>query len=139
MKHVRASSTEVVYIDEFSLSSRKSTFYGWGPINEKLFVKSSDDFATTSFVVGLSASRLYGVLGKQATIDSNVFSAYIRNVLKQFRRSPDFGLKELLLVMDNASIHKTSLIKSKLTKHKVGILTIMAYSPWLNPAESYIS
>ena len=44
-----------------------------------------------------------------------------------------------LLIADNASIHKTKRVSQLLNSNKVGLLTIYLYSPWLNPAEGFIS
>ena len=43
------------------------------------------------------------------------------------------------LAWDNVTIHKTKIVRELLDEHKMGLLTIKPYSPWLNPAEGYIS
>ena len=43
------------------------------------------------------------------------------------------------MAWDNATIHKTKIIRELLVEHKMGLLTMKPYSPWLNPAEGYIA
>ena len=55
---------EVIYIDEFSLSSKKIGFYGWSKRECKSYLKHFDRSFTMSFVVALSKERIYGIMGK---------------------------------------------------------------------------
>lgn len=43
--------------------------------------------------------------------------------------------KDIVLLMDNAAIHKHSQVKETARKMKVNILFNAEYSPWLNPIE----
>ena len=45
----------------------------------------------------------------------------------------------MIIVADNAAVHKSNLIKDWIKKQNIGIVTIAPYWPFLNPIESYIS
>jgi transposase len=45
----------------------------------------------------------------------------------------------MVIVADNATIHKTKEVEKLLQEYQTSLLTIAPYSPWLNPAEKYIN
>ena len=49
-----------------------------------------------------------------------------------------WSVYSIILVTDNALIHKTKGISEFLESKEARLLTIYLYSPWLNPIEGYI-
>ena len=139
LQKLKEEQVEAVFIDKFSLNSRKYKLYGWGKVNSKVFIKFKPAFDSMSFIVGLSASRYYGIMGKKGSINSDFFKHYIVNLLKQYKASPDYFSKNLLIIADNATIHKSLKTNGLVEILNIGLLTITPYSPWINPVESYIS
>ena len=139
LQTLRSSSTEVIYLDEFSFDTRKSKFYGWGPRNSKVFAKWFLEDQWFSFIVGLSSERYYGFLGTDQTINSDIFKTYIRALIKQIKDDSMDTNKSYLIVWDNAAIHKSEKIQKTLEEKSFGMLTIWPYWPWLNLVEPYIN
>ena len=51
-----------------------------------------------------------------------------------------FGVdrSKIVFVMDNASIHKSKIMKDYIKEHRLFVLTTTPYWPWLNPTEKVI-
>ena len=79
------------------------------------------------------------LLLNNTTIDSTIFWQYLEELIKD-QIEVEFSDKFFfLLAWDIATIHKTKIVRDLLVEHKMGLLTIKPYSPWLNPAEGYIA
>ena len=139
LQNLLKSSSEVLFIDEFSYDIRKTMHYGWGPKNTKLFISQSLESFSISFIVGLSMKRYYGVTGKFGTIWSKIILKHLQGCVKQYNEENEIEGNSLIIVADNAAVHKSNLIKDWLKKQNIGIVTIAPYWPFLNPIESYIS
>ena len=138
LQKLRNSNIEMIYLDEFSFDPRKTKFHGWGKKNSKKFISWFPEMKTMSFVIGFSQKQFYGVLGKQGTINSDVFKYYLQGLIKQLNSANNSMFDSALIIWDNAVIHKSRIIKTFLSNNSVGILTIYPYCPVLNPIETLI-
>ena len=77
-------------------------------------------------------------MANKGTNDSKVFRYFLGKVIEA--RNNIFGNIDYKIwcVIDNASIHKTIIIKEYAERNKVCLITIPAYSPSLNAVESLI-
>ena len=67
--------------------------------------------------------------------DANLFENFIYNMLNKLRRDPEMINKHIVILMDNATIHKSSIVYKTERAMKTTILFNAQYSPWLNPIE----
>ena len=67
--------------------------------------------------------------------DANLFENFIYNMLNKLRRDPEMINKHIVILMDNATIHKSSIVYKRARAMKTTILFNAQYSPWLNPIE----
>ena len=138
LQKLRNSNIEMIYLDEFSFDPRKTKFYGWDKKNSKKFISWFPEMKTMSFVIGLSQKQFYGMLGKQGTINSDVFKYYLQGLIKQLNSANNSMYDSAKIIWDNAVIHKSRIIKTFLSNNSVGILNIYPYCPFLNPIETLI-
>ena len=68
---------ELIYVDEFSLSRRKNSTYGWGVKGEKKWMIINQDPFSMSFIVAFSSQKLHGIMWVQGTIDTRIFGLFI--------------------------------------------------------------
>ena len=68
-------------------------------------------------------------------VDSVVFENFVYQTLLSIRKDKNYKDRDVVLLMDNAAIHKHSQVKETARKMKVNILFNAEYSPWLNPIE----
>ena len=130
---------ETIFVDEFTISSRNNNHYGWTYKGQKGFVASMDDKFTMSFIAAFSARWFYGIQGVTMTTDSSMFIKFLRSFVTTRRSLYEADqTPPAVLIMDNASIHKSSLVKNAVEKLQLSLLTITPYSPALNPCEKLI-
>jgi transposase len=61
--------------------------------------------------------------------DSVFFENFIYNMLDKLRRDPSTANKDIVLFMDNAAIHKNSIVFETARRMKANILFNAEYSP----------
>lgn len=64
-----------------------------------------------------------------------MFENFIYYTLRSLRTDSAYKDKDIVLLMDNAVIHKHSQVLETARKMKVNVLFNAEYSPWLNPIE----
>lgn len=68
-------------------------------------------------------------------VDSVVFENFLYHTLRSIRYDQRLRDRPVVLLMDNAVIHKHESVLSTALKMKVNVLFNAEYSPWLNPVE----
>ena len=130
---------ETIFVDEFTISSRNSNHYGWAFKGQKGFIASMDDKFSMSFIAVFSARWFYGIQGVTMTTDSSAFVRFLRSFVITRRSLYDLDeIPPAVLIMNNASIHKSSLVKTAVKNLQLSLLTITPCSPALNPWEKLI-
>ena len=66
------NDVEMIYFDEFSLSARHTSLYGWTKTGSKGYVAQNTESFWMGFIVGFSRSYLYGIMGTKSSVDSTV-------------------------------------------------------------------
>ena len=64
-----------------------------------------------------------------------VFENFVYHSLLSVRRDKAYADEDIVLLMDNAVIHKHSQVLETARKLKVNVVFNAEYSPWLNPIE----
>ena len=68
-------------------------------------------------------------------VDSVLFENFIYQALTSIRKDRGNAGKDVIILMDNAVIHKHRLVLETARDLKVNVLFNAEYSPWLNPIE----
>lgn len=92
-----------------------------------------------SFVAAITKDQLVSSQVIEGAFDAVLFENFLYHTLRQLRTDNDLGLKKIVLLMDNAVIHKYSEVLENARKLKVTVLFNAEYSPWLNPIEQLFS
>ena len=64
-----------------------------------------------------------------------MFDNFLHRTLHKLRVDKDTKSKQIVILMDNATIHKHPTIYETARKFKANVLLNAQYSPWLNPVE----
>jgi transposase len=86
----------------------------------------------------IAALTQHCVLAAQITeggTDAVVFDNFLHRLLTKLRTDKSTKHKHIVVLMDNATIHKHSSIYETARRFKVNVLFNAQYSPWLNPVE----
>ena len=113
---IQSQCIEVVYIDEFTVSSRNYSNYGWAPKGSKGYLKHYENNFKMSFILAFSKNRIHGVVGSSQTSDSLVFKYFLCKTIEWIWTKLRQNLEDVVFVMDNHSIHKSEVIKNFIKK-----------------------
>lgn len=122
----------MVVADECKLQSEPNPFYRWSRKNRPQVMKILREKKAVSFYGGLSMNR-GNVIGHQCSWqDSSETIKFLEQIKKKYR-----GLGKVLLIWDNASWHKSKMIRQWLEDNPevVKLMNFPPYSPDLNPIE----
>ena len=122
---------EIAYIDEFRYSAHDDRFYGWSSKASNSAYWANPQTFNMSFWVMMCQDYIVAIKGTTGTFDGRLFSQFIKESLV-------FLPENVVLWMDNSSIHKTLEVHKAFEKHNILAWTIPAYSSWLNPWEHLI-
>ena len=129
---------EKVFIDEFSISSHRNKFRGWASKDQKPAITAKLDNFSMYFTIAVSSNHLYGVIASDKASTAPKFIYFIDNLLISLSKNATSNIKEIVFIIDNASIHKTNEVDDYARRVKIPLLTIPPYSPALNGAETVI-
>lgn len=88
-----------------------------------------------SFVAAISKEKVIASQILEGGVSSVVFENFIYHTLRHLRTSRETADKDIVLFMDNAVIHKHSIVLQTAQKFKANVVFNAEYSPWLNPVE----
>ena len=88
-----------------------------------------------SLIAAISQDNIVSSQLIEGGVDSVIFENFIYYTLRSIRTNPRFSNRPVVLLMDNAVIHKHSIVLETARKMKVNVLFNAEYSPWLNPIE----
>ncbi len=121
---------DLYYMDESGFSLMACVPYGWQPIGQTVAIPSNRSHRLNVLGFMTRSNHLYAYTSKQS-ITSDVVVACIDEFFLQVS-------KRTVIVVDQASIHTSSLIEEKLEEWKarqVELFVLPSYSPQLNLIE----
>ena len=92
-----------------------------------------------SFICALSEKKIYGILGVEGSITSDIIKHYITELVLNRKLGPDMSSSSFVIIWDNAKVHSNKLIEDFLVKSKLRAISIPQYTPVLNPWEKSIN
>ena len=125
---------DIVYIDEsgFSLAMRRT--------QGRSLVGSRDDARVKnvraqniSLIAAVSSEKIWTFEITKGSVNSKKFEEYMSKLVEDLRLK---GLKKVLLIMDNASIHKSEYLSNAVRESGHTHMFLPPYSPFLNPIEN---
>ena len=90
---------------------------------------------SVSYIAAISQDRVISSQIIEGGVDSTLFENFIYHTLRSVRTDEALHHRNVVLLMDNAVIHKHSAILQTARKMKVNVLFNAQYSPWLNHIE----
>lgn len=121
-------------MDESGIDSYFHRSYGWAPSRERVYGEiSGKRFARESFIAARCGSTVFAPLCFQGTCNTLLFNAWIEHFLVPQLKPGQ------LVILDNATFHKSQIAKKLIEKVGCKILFLPPYSPDLNPIEKFWS
>lgn len=129
-KLLQVEEVKRVYLDEFGIDQKITREYGWAERGKKLIERIKGK--REKRINGIAAYRQGKVIAPmlyEGSMTTVFFNEYIKN-----RLLPELNPGDVL-IMDNASFHKSPLVNDYLAEKGCSVLFLPAYSPELNPIE----
>ena len=122
----------LVYCDEMGVSNNITTLYGWADKGERSYAEQAG-FATerVNIVAGYNAGtkELIAPLEHSGYMNKRLFNQWVSELLCPLLKPGQ------LVIMDNASIHKSPLVRELIEKADCFLVYLPVYSPDLNSIE----
>ncbi|MDM8565450.1 transposase [Candidatus Halobeggiatoa sp. HSG11] len=104
--------------------------YGWAPKGEKIFgCRKGKREKNINIIAALNGHTIIAPLMYESTTNADLFNVYLEECLL-----PAVKLGQII-IMDNASFHKSIETESLIGEAGCYLLFLPAYSPELNPIE----
>ena len=104
--------------------------YGRAPRGERVSERVPRNYgAQTSLISSLSLAGVEATMSIEGAVDTEVFDAYIEQVLRPTIRAGD------VLVLDNLTAHRASLIEQVAAECGAAVIWLSPYSPDFSPIE----
>lgn len=133
MEEVKAyPKTERIYVDESGIDSYFHRLYGWSKRGIQIFGEvCGKRFARESFIAAKRGSKVIAPLCFQGTCNTKLFNLWVEQFLV-----PELEPGQVV-ILDNASFHKSERTKALIEKAGCKLLFLPPYSPDLNPIEKF--
>jgi transposase/transposase-like protein len=122
--HQQAPYENVIAIDECHFNASDYVRYGWAPKRERLSKRKNDRPQRLSLLLAVSKRGVVASQIVRGRVDSSVFIDFLSKLPSGTN-----------LMLDNASIHRSKLVKTFCLDKKMTLNYIPPYCPWYNPVE----
>ena len=125
-------SRDVVYVDESGFHDNIRNEWGWSPRGEIIIgERKSKPTEKLNLIGGLINNEIIAPLAYASYTDTEIFNTWLEKCLIPVLP------KNCIIVMDNASFHKSEETRSIIKENGHQLLFLPPYSPDLNPIENY--
>jgi len=121
----------IVWLDESSISSESNVGRTWGLSGKTPIVPSNGEREKINVIGTIDQNGITHFMTYEGTTDSQIIISYIDQLSK-------IKKNKIYLILDNASYHKSNLVKQHIKDFHDGWLELVylpTYSPELNPCE----
>ena len=127
--------SQLIYCDEMGVSNNITTLYGWAEKGKRSYAETSG-FATErlNIVAGYNSGtkELLAPLEHSGSMNTELFNQWIEEHLCPSLQSGQF------VIMDNASFHKSPMVRDLITKAGCTLIYLPVYSPDLNSTSALL-
>ncbi|CAG9335348.1 unnamed protein product [Blepharisma stoltei] len=137
---LQRAGKEMVSVDEAQVNRGETANYGWAKKGQRALYIRGRKGKPLQIVTAARPSGLIGYIIKQNRIDQYSYKHFLSLVFEKLKEIDPENYKERFFIfMDNASAHKTKLIKDYCEIHGMIVLCNAPMTPQLNPIEFVFS
>ena len=135
-----SDGSNLIYMDEAGIDKEPVREYGWSPIGQRLIGEVSGmRHSRTSVIAGYSRffkSLIAPNSYKGNTDSQKIYNWFENQLLPQLKQKTiETGIVDFVIVLDNASIHRSLKLKELVENSGYKLLFLAPYSPDYNPIE----
>jgi transposase len=121
---------DLIYLDESGVSTQMARPYARAPRGQRVHATvPGGNWKMLTILGAMDHNGMLAAMTVEAATDSDVFFAYLENVLCPKLRPGH------VVVMDNLSVHKVDGVRQRIEATGARVLYLPPYSPDLNPIE----
>ena len=129
----------IINIDESCINKSIKTSYSWGIKGAAIECKNAPFLGSISWIMGICSNGAWVSFLIKETINSRNFVWFLK-IMKDWLNSHDnFGYDDVVILLDNASIHKSKEAKIMIERLWCKVIYLPAYSPEFAPIEMAFS
>lgn len=132
-------SFTLIYIDESSFNNHKRKRKKWVKKAHNNHFLDNGRIKSMSLILAVSNKKVMNFFLNKKANNAHTFKIFLKNLHKSIISSKTtrniYESNKICLLMDNATIHKTDLVKDYLKSTKFNVIYLPPYYPDLNSAE----
>ena len=125
------NKNDIISIDEVSFDTNLYPNYGWSKKGTRLFAEINASRKRYTVICAVSNKTIIGYKIVRGSANAVIFLDFIKNILK--------NVKNKYILLDNARIHHTKIVKEYMNTITNKLLFNVPYYPEFNPIEKVFS
>lgn len=124
----------IVYSDETGIDDNEVSLMGWAPVGKRCYaLKNAERKKRFNIIAALNLNKIFAPFVFEGYSNAHIYETYIAQVLVPVLEPG------MVLVIDNASFHKSKRITDLIESAKCSVLFLPPYTPEFNPIENHWS
>ena len=103
--------TEIIYIDEFKMSTNKSNLYGWRSKGAKGYVRLSIDQFSMNFIAVVLEIKIYGVMEVDGSVNAEILIHFLKKLCKARSIGVNNRQTPFIIRLDNTPLHTAAAVE----------------------------
>ena len=132
-------NTLVINIDETSFNRHIKNSYSWSRKGVPTEAKNSPFTGSINCLMAILSSGQWLLLLTNKTSNSEKFVLFLNKLNSWISANEGFGYKDILITLDNWSIHKSKEVTQILKELNFNVIYLPAYTPQFAPIEMWFS
>ncbi|CAG9321969.1 unnamed protein product [Blepharisma stoltei] len=130
---------QLISIDECQVNRGETAYYGWSKEGQKAMNICGRKGPPLQIVVACSSHKLLGYMVKPNKVNEFGYKHFLQAIIGKLKEMDENYKEKYFLFMDNASAHKTKMIKDFCELEGITVLCNAPMTPQLNPIEYIFS
>ena len=132
-------ASEFIYVDESSFNNHKRSKKRWVSKRKHTYCYDYGRIRSLNLIMAITKRGVLNYRLNRNTNTGHIFGEFIEELVKEVKAKQYYNdlyiKKRLVLILDNAKIHKTPEVQKILKDSGLKVLFLPPYSPKLNPIE----
>ena len=129
----------LINIDETSFSRLTKKSLSWIPKGKEQIIKNICFRNSWSLIMAITSNGSTIAAKQNGSITSILIIDFLRELVRFVKESEGVEPEHCLVILDNASIHRSEIVRKKMQSENLNMAYIPQYSPELAPIEHYFS
>ena len=130
---------KLIQLDEFTVNSSVKPSRAWTPIGKNSFIWVGEASMAFNIILAISEIKVLHYEISQSNTNSEVFIEILKELTTKIKEDSEIREEKFILNFDNASYHKSKVVKSFINKEEIKAFTNVPYTPEFAAVELWIN